>query len=590
MADKKISELGQTISLSGEELIPICISGQNKTVKAKYLKGADNLTNEYVDLIGDDGNKYRMKMVNGNPIFNKIEVYTSVPSVEGDNVNFDGLIINQMYGGGTEIAETPISHGFIELYNFKDLEVNLNGLYLWYRAKAGTWQSLKLEGIIPPKHSFLIRCDKHNDLYRSFVRCNIDDYDMSWNIKLSDKGFSCYLCIGSAIPEDNPVRILKDALGNVTWTNGRYIDLLGVGGKGVGDTVWAYETRYLKCMDKNTAIHRRDFANSGKLNIGSNALVKGNNEADCEPINYKTCNVSICKPRCLKDGRWNEFYDKPKQKETLPSMMNMGYGENGNSTRTFAFQTPLCEDGFVKYRKENSIKWTTVETNVEMCSNADGDTSLHRCIIKNLSVGKYEYQVGTDGCSSDVYTFEIKTHDQTTPIRIVWSSDQQSFTTKEYDVWNTCAKFLNKKSDLFDFHLNTGDISQNASRRFEWSYYYDYAKDLVKNMPHMISCGNNDLIDKKHSDAFNYYITTENKFANSVYAFDLGFTHFVCLNSNTDSTYVNGVGSVGGYDTTDAFLQAQADWLDTHLTEVKARATKPRWTVTKNTAYVQKCA
>ncbi|MEG2117543.1 MAG: hypothetical protein RRZ69_07685, partial [Clostridia bacterium] len=50
-----------------------------------------------------------------------------------------------------------------------------------------------------------------------------------------------------------------------------------------------------------------------------------------------------------------------------------------------------------------------------------------------------------------------------------------------------------------------------------------------KNMPHMISCGNNDLIDKKHSDAFNYYITTENKFANSVYAFDLGFTHFVCV-------------------------------------------------------------
>ena len=98
-------------------------------------------------------------------------------------------------------------------------------------------------------------------------------------------------------------------------------------------------------------------------------------------------------------------------------------------------------------------------------------------------------------------------------------------------------------------------------------------------MPHVISCGNNDLIDKKYSDAFNYYITAENQFANSVYSFDLGFTHFVVLNSNTDSTYVNGVGSVGGYASTDAFLEAQAQWLDTHLTEVEARPTKPRWVI-----------
>ena len=98
-------------------------------------------------------------------------------------------------------------------------------------------------------------------------------------------------------------------------------------------------------------------------------------------------------------------------------------------------------------------------------------------------------------------------------------------------------------------------------------------------MPHVISCGNNDLIDKKYSDAFNYYITAENQFANSVYSFDLGFTHFVVLNSNTDSTYVNGVGSVGGYESTDAFLEAQAQWLDTHLTEVEARPTKPRWVI-----------
>ena len=37
------------------------------------------------------------------------------------------------------------------------------------------------------------------------------------------------------------------------------------------------------------------------------------------------------------------------------------------------------------------------------------------------------------------------------------------------------------------------------------------------------------------------YYCRKSIWANSVYAYDLGYTHFVCLNSNTDSTYVDGV-------------------------------------------------
>ena len=577
---KKISELTQTVKLTGEELVPVMIDGSNKSVKVKLLKGADNLSDKGVDLIGDDGKTYRVVVQNGEPKAVPIEVYTKAPAVDGENTQYDGLIINQMYGGGSAIVETPVSHSFIELYNYRDEDLNLKGLYLWYRAKAGSWQSLELEGIVKSKHSFLIRCGMHNALYSQGVRCNIADYDMSWNIKLSDQGFSVYLCIGSETPEDNPVRQTVDALGNVTFTNGRYIDLLGAGGSGGADqTVWAYETRYLMCMNKNTAVHRVDYANAGTKNIGSNALVKKNNQADCEPIDYKTCDVNIYRPRCSKDGRWTEFYDKPKQKATLPSMINIAYGTNGNTTRTFTFQTPLTESGFVKYRKEGEVKWTSVETTLEMCANADGDTHVHRCIIHDLENGKYEYQVGTDGCTSDIYSFEIKEFNQDTPIRMLWTTDQQSWTKREYEVWRTSARHLNSKSDNWDVHLNTGDISQNAARKFEWQYYYDYAKDRTRNIPHIITCGNNDLIDKKYSDAFNYYITNEEKFANSVYAFDLGFAHFVSLNSNTDYTYVEGQGNIGGYESTDAFIQAQADWLDEHLTQVNSRPVKPRWII-----------
>ena len=588
--NKKISELTQSTVITGEELIPFVLDGQNKVVKAMYLKGADNLGEDFVDLVGDDGQKYRVKVVNGEPIAIRMDAFEAEDAQDqgAHPTQFTGLIINSMYGGGDTLSGTPVSHGFIELYNYTNSEINLKGIYLFVRAKAGSWQSLKLEGIVPARHSFLVRCAQHTAPFSQGVRCNVMDYDMHWDIKLPSVGFSAFLQIGDETPEDNPIRLTKDAEGNITFQNGKYIDLLGAGGVNAEETVWAYETRYLHCMDANTGVRRVDFSNNDAdhiklMGLGNNAAVSGNNDCDVEPINYKTCNMEFYRPRCMKDGRWTEYIDKPKQKATVPSMINVMYGENGDSTRTFTFQTPLVESGFVKIRKDGDLKWETFETTVELFSNVDGDVSVHRCIIENLEVGVYEYQVGTEGCVSDNYSFEIKVFDENQPMRILWTTDQQAWSKREYDVWQMCARFLNAKQqgleEPFDFHLNTGDISQNANRRFEWSYYYDYAKDITRNIPHVITCGNNDLVDKKFSDAFNYYITAQNQFANSVYAFDLGFTHFVCLNSNTDSTYINGVGSVGGYEKTDDFLEAQAQWLDAHLTEVENREIKPRWVI-----------
>lgn len=592
MADKKISQLTQTTSVTGEELIPIVIDGQNKVVKTKYLKGADNLGEDFVDLVGDDGQEYRVKVVNGEAVAVRMDVFNAADIEIGEvnpNPACRGLIINSMYGGGDAIEGTPVSHGFIELYNFSNEEKNLKGLYLYVRGKAGNWQSLKLEGIIPARHSFLVRCAQHAALYSHGVRCNIENYDMQWNIKLPSTGFSAFLQVGDAVPADNPVRQVVDAQGAVISQNGAYVDLLGAGGVNPDETVWAYELRYLHCMDKNTGVRRVDFANSDMdhlknvMKLGNNAAAKnqGNNDVDVEPINYKLCNMEYYRPRCVADGRWTEFIDKPKQKDSVPSMINVMYGENGNSSRTFTFQTPLVESGFVKIRKVGELKWINHETDVELFSNVDGDVVVHRCIVHDLEVGNYEYQVGCEGCLSDTYSLEVKEFNEENAMRILWTTDQQSWTKREYDVWQMCARFLNNKQQEldvpFDFHLNTGDISQNANRKFEWNYYFDYAKDITRNIPHVITCGNNDLIDKKFSDAFNYYMTAENQFANSVYAFDLGFVHFVCLNSNEDMTHV-GTGE-NQWPTKEEFLQAQADWLDEHLTEVEQREVQPRWVI-----------
>ena len=243
MAGKKISELPQISKIDGEEFVPVVANGITKRVQTKLLKGADNLTNDYVELVGDDGKSYRLTIKNGKYYVYPTIADTSEPPQEGENQQYWGLIINQIYGGGSALIDTSVSHSFIELYNTLSTPVNLRGLYLWYRPLAGSWKSLELKGIIPPYHSFLIRCGEHNDIHKDFVRCKITDYDMSWDVKLSNVGFSVYLCIGDTTPEDNPVKYTYDATGNVVATNGRYIDLIGAGGKLPSQSIWAYEGR-----------------------------------------------------------------------------------------------------------------------------------------------------------------------------------------------------------------------------------------------------------------------------------------------------------------------------------------------------------
>ena len=98
----------------------------------------------------------------------------------------------------------------------------------------------------------------------------------------------------------------------------------------------------------------------------------------------------------------------------------------------------------------------------------------------------------------------------------------------------------------------------------------------------MATMGNNDLLNKMYGQCFANFFTNENQWANSVYHFMVGNTEFICLNSNTENDYVTGFGTLGTgeskeqYQSTDAFLLAQAQWLDNYLT---TRQTNPVWTI-----------
>ena len=88
----------------------------------------------------------------------------------------------------------------------------------------------------------------------------------------------------------------------------------------------------------------------------------------------------------------------------------------------------------------------------------------------------------------------------------------------------------------------------------------------------MVCCGNNDLVDKKYSYAFKYYLTieeeaditsTSNFPVSTCHSWDLGFVHFISVNTNVaedENLFVN-----------------QMKWVKQDVEAARARQNPPRW-------------
>ena len=272
MATKNWFSATQKNSVNDTDKILIYDGTDSRTVEVSLIRGSSNVTNEYVELIGEDGNLYRVFVdYDGNTKAIKSEAFTATPPSVGDNINdkYQALIINQMWGGGDLLSGTAVSHSFIELYNLSGSELNLKGLYLWYKSGTSAWEKLELKGIIPPYSSFLIRGAEHNSIFKDTCRLKIEKYDQLFldtngnPKKFANNGMSAYISIGDDIPDRNPLRSVVGNEGTTTMSTA-YVDLMGCGGTNPSsDTVAAYEKNYRLGMDKNCACRRIDFYNGG---------------------------------------------------------------------------------------------------------------------------------------------------------------------------------------------------------------------------------------------------------------------------------------------------------------------------------------
>ena len=480
-------------------------------------------TSEYVELIAPNKKKYRLRVNEEGKLFIRpAEAETIADATIEDTGRFKGLQVYQIYGAGSAagVGSVPVSHSFIQLYNNTNNELNLKGLSIQYAGYQEDWKVLPLTGVIPPFTSFLIRCKKHVDPTVQSLRIKVTNHDMEWDQEISEHGKKVLLCVGTA-----PCNYVNpfDIDGIKTKAPG-YIDMLAAGGKNSIRMIDGYETSYLHCTDKYTGVFRTDFND------------KDNNANDCEPIDYRTADIEVYHPRGLSDGQWDVYFDKMKMDPMIPNLINMGFGKDGNRSRTFTWQSVRTKKGALRYKLKGEIDWIVVESEKVLIQHYDVDAISHSVILRNLEEGTYVYQVGEEGRWSDEAEFVIKVPDERAPMRFVHISDQQGWNEYEYKSWEKANAYIEANED-YDFIINTGDMTQNANRSYEWRYYYEMARRNLQSHPHMMVCGNNDLVDKKDPIAFTYYATYEDSIHPSVYSFNYGYVHFICLNSNIISGY-----------------------------------------------------
>ncbi|WP_223285470.1 choice-of-anchor I family protein [Paenibacillus sp. PL91] len=260
------------------------------------------------------------------------------------DVTVPHVIINQVYGGGlTTDPSILLSHGFIELYNPTNNDIDLSGWSLQYadrgsNAKTGPtlpWEKLDLTGTIKAHSSFLI---KGASTGATSPKVNLSaNGDQSWERPVNNKGLKVALMSNQTLLTDvNPF---------VTKPVG-YVDMVGTGSNDDGSDIDGFETAYpsgsAEGTSKKKAIRRSNFTDTDM------------NKSDFKQVDYEVATgdaLLAAAPRSGSDGAWGPGEVQPLTitTESLPagyidSAYNIAFEASGG-TAPYSFTASGLPDG-----------------------------------------------------------------------------------------------------------------------------------------------------------------------------------------------------------------------------------------------------
>lgn len=572
------------------------------------LEDLQSLSLEFL-MFQDGDNKYKVKVIDGKAIAVPFNTNTT-PVGSPDNtwkVYISGLLsLNSAYCGGEASEECMCSHNYIELANGSDEDINLNGLYLLYTDSSKEspsdvgyiWEVLPLTGVIKAGGTFVIRGAQCNTLKASMIK--VEGYDMLWEvnnrlISFSQKSSSFYLCVGDSFRE-----LLENKTLNNPWTKSTtkvgYIDSVGFGEGSVGEGSAQFTikddwnkilfVRWFMLDPSKQANKEYKSRNTTNLwtyiNLDKETAKLGNSIQYYYPDDMK---ISYS-PKPSNSNK-DFFTNKTKFSKDRPNMINITFGRQATdggaskrASRCFNWVSVGYYDEYVQYKKITDNNWITVESITEYTTDEDfipflehykrlkwctsyGEfVTTHKCIIKDLTAGVYEYKIGRIGDSryvSDTLTFTVNSDSEVTSFSFIQTSDQQGFNWAEYTAWKKAAYAISKNESSYRFTINTGDITQSGNRVNEWMDYYD-GRQYLRDKEEMFSIGNNDLCGHNSTELtdgndatskynhinvlryFTFELDKNNPNHNivwedniypiySLYSFNYGQYHFICLNS-----------------------------------------------------------
>jgi len=274
------------------------------------------------------------------------------------------LLILQAYGSANDANGT--THSFVELYNTTDAPINLNGITLFHadgiRGLAareagvdGEWRAIPLNGIIPPKTSFLILGQKqnHNEPVgapnssgdRPSHAIQDNSGDINANFTLSNRAFKVALIRSNGdLTVQNPFTMDGDGR-----TAQGYIDMIGT----------ANSIDHATNPDNIFGFEKAPTRNSASQSARRTTLVDtDDNSVDFATTDLRTSseNWEIIRPKNRAFGAWNPMtgekieIENPELAQRITgfrfSNQSLGWGNSGylngvinQNARTITFTT-----------------------------------------------------------------------------------------------------------------------------------------------------------------------------------------------------------------------------------------------------------